>query len=291
MIIVYLKGGLGNQMFQYAAGRALAIMKNKKLLLDRGFYLNSPDRPYELNVFDVQEDFLDLPSNSLIRLCLNNELWPVRGLTKRLIAKCGVSTVVDSEFGFDPRIKERKGILYLIGYWQTEKYFDFIADIIRDDFGFRKQPDPINMEIINHIKACESVCIHVRRGDYFASAENRAIYDCCGLDYYARAIEKLKERLENPYWFVFSDDPHWVRNNLVCCEPKTVIMHNQNLQNFEDLRLMTYCKHFIIANSSFSWWGAWLADYSSKIVIAPKIWYADDQFRSPDIVPESWIRL
>ena len=291
MVIVRLIGGLGNQMFQYAAGRALSLRQHSELKLDRTLYGRSYDRTYQLNVFSIEEDWLDAQRNRLLRMWVHPSTRIIRGLARRAWPGLSVCTVVDKERGYDHSVTQKPGITWLRGFWQSEKYFAEVEHIIRREFTFRSPPDRQNAQALRDIKSREAVCVHVRRGDYVSDPRNMAIHGTCGLDYYHRAMAYIAKRATNPHWIIFSDEPGWAATHLTFFEPRTIMSHNSQGRNWEDLRLMTACKHFIIANSSFSWWGAWLAQHVRKRVVAPKTWFSGDPSRCPDIVPDSWMRL
>ena len=150
-----------------------------------------------------------------------------------------------------------------------------------------------NMEIAKAIGGCESICIHVRRGDYVIDAKTNQHHGICSLDYYYRCASAVAERTKDPHFFVFTDDPLWVREHLKLQYPMTFVDQNGSREAYEDIRLMSQCRHHIIANSSFSWWGAWLGTSPENIVFAPKQWFAkkSNQDEVNDIVPERWIKI
>ncbi len=181
--------------------------------------------------------------------------------------------------------------MYLQGYWQSEKYFKDIEKIIRDDFTFSEEPDYQNKQMADTIKCCEAVSLHVRRGDYVSNPVTTEYHGICSEDYYRRAVREVERYCKNPQFFVFSDDPSWAKENLETGYPTTIIDFNGSEKDYEDLRLMSLCQHHIIANSSFSWWGAWLSWNPQKIVIAPKKWFNRPEINTQDLIPESWIRI
>lgn len=170
---------------------------------------------------------------------------------------------------------------YLDGYWQSEKYFSDYEERIREEFSVRAPLDGRSLELAEQMRERPSVSVHVRRGDYFSNPVTAAVHQVCDVEYFQRGIAYLGERLENPTFFVFSDEPDWARDNLRIPYPTTVISHNDASRNYGDLRLMSLCDHHIIANSSFSWWGAWLDPSSDKIVVAPKTWFGASGLRIP----------
>ena len=186
---------------------------------------------------------------------------------------------------------ELKGDIYIEGYWQTEKYFKNIEHTIKKDFTFKTKPDKNNQSLLNQIKNCNAVAIHVRRGDYVKNPVANRILGVCNLDYYNKCINLIIRKINNPHFFIFSDDPKWTINNLNIDFPATYVSHNGSDKGYEDLRLMSNCKHQIIANSSFSWWGAWLNNNPNKVVMAPKKWFNDLSINTEDLIPESWVKI
>lgn len=257
MIIVKLKGGLGNQMFQYAYGRKLSlknktILKLDKSLLERPIWQRLAGimaRRYELGEFNINERFA----------------------------------------GFWERVLKPKGSLYLDGYWQSENYFKSIRKIILRDFALKKESNNF-LKLKRLVANVNSVSIHVRRGDYVKRAVTRKYHGVLNLDYYRRAMELIVKRVKKPHFFVFSDDPLWVKENFKIGQAMIYVSGSSKLTNSEELILMSFCKHNIIANSSFSWWGAWLNKNPSKVIIAPKRWFRKERTES-GIVPQGWIRV
>ncbi len=272
MIIVRLKGGLGNQMFEYAAGRAMALATGARLLLDATFLNDRTPRhitfrSYELGIFTIAPEFTFLSRLSF--LLPIPFVWPAFSVCAEKIGAL---------FG--------RKMVYLKDYFQSEKYFSDHAGDIRNDFTFKNPLSPAAEKIAAEIASTESVCLHVRRGDYVSDTKTAAHHGFAGDGgYYGKAIETIGEKIANPRFFVFSDDMEWCRKNLGI-RPAVFVPASA-----DDLHLMSLCKHDIIANSSFSWWGAWLNKNPHKIVIAPKRWLRGETCDSGDIVPVSWIRI
>ena len=248
MIIVKLKGGLGNQMFQYAYGRKLTLERQATLVLDKTY------------------------------------LTPIR----QLITGTTTRHYELGEFKIKAKFTKAKGHNYLDGYWQNEKYFKDIRHILLKDFTLKKKTNNF-LKLKKLIAETNSVSIHFRRGDYVKRAVTRKYHGVLNLNYYRRAIALIGEKVEKPNFFVFSDDISWVKKNFKIGKPLTFISGLRKLTNSEELILMSLCKHNIIANSSFSWWGAWLNKNPAKIVIAPKRWFRAKT--DSEIVPQSWIKL
>jgi hypothetical protein len=291
MIIAKLKGGLGNQLFQSAAGLRLALARETTLKLDPSA-LEDPGtgtpRSFEMGAFRFSAEIAD-PSE--VAACAA----PAPSGFGRLLARWRNakpdSRAIERHFHFDPDVLTLSDGVCLDGYWQSERYFADASDRVREEFRFRNPPSGRNAEIIDEMAACNAVSLHVRRGDYVTNPAANATHGTCPLDYYYRAIDYIRERVPNPSFFLFSDDPKWIRENLEFDGPATVIDHNGPDSGSEDLRLMSHCQHHIIANSSFSWWGAWLNPNLHKIVVAPQRWFSDELRDTSDLVPATWMRL
>jgi hypothetical protein len=292
MIISHLIGGLGNQMFQYAAARALSLKRNVPLYLDvqdfNGYALHNG---YELNdVFNINTQ---LAGNAELKGVLGwRACSPIRKkLYRPQLSKFrGKRMVVDTQFSSWRQLNEMPNDCYLMGNWQTEHYFNDCQEVIRADFSFRLPSTSINAALKEQINNVMAISLHVRRGDYLANPSSLAFHGLCSLDYYRRAISYISDRVVNPVFYIFSDDIPWVRENLSIEFPCHYVDHNNGDQSYNDMRLMSLCQHHIIANSSFSWWGAWLNPSIDKIVIAPSQWVLSD-FDTSDIVPSSWVKL
>ncbi len=278
MIILKLKGGLGNQMFQYATGRKLSLERNEPLVLDLSYIRNDSLRDYELNSLCPEarttssiEEYIYSKANQL------HKLLPFYALIKEKS-----KLVKDNDLELDQKI------LYLDGYWQSEKYFKDIRRQLIDDFQLKEALDKVNKKTLNSIKKHNAVAVHLRRTDYVTNKTANKVHGVCSLAYYKKAIEYIENKVEDPYYFIFSDDINWAKNNL---KLKNCYYMDQNSieEGFKDLELMKNCNHFIIANSSFSWWGAWLSESKSKIIAAPKPWF--NKKDEGDIVPNDWMRI
>lgn len=291
MIILKLMGGLGNQMFQYAAGRALALLIEEELKLDISWFKNLKERKYELSIYPVKASIAS--SEEIARLSEVSESIIQR--IKRKILKTPKllpgTYIKEPFFHYWEEFKTLKGDIYLDGYWQSEKYFFRIQDIIQKEFVVTDIQSGKDKNISEIIESSESISLHIRRGDYVNDQVTNQFHGVCDLNYYRNAITYIAERISNPHLFIFSDDPEWSKDNLKIEIPILFVNHNRADRNYEDLRLMRQCKHNIIANSSFSWWGAWLNQNPGKIVIAPKKWFNDKSVSIADCIPEKWIRL
>jgi hypothetical protein len=211
------------------------------------------------------------------------------GLTAAPYWECNI--VRERFFHFDKEILGLQGDAYLEGYWQSERYFSDIQEVIRSEFAFLSEPDAENERIGKEIQDTNAVSIHVRRGDYVSNPETNRVHGVCSLDYYIQAVRQIVERVKEPHFFVFSDDPPWVKANLFLDHRVTYVTHNFGDKSYEDLRLMSSCRHHIIANSSFSWWGAWLNPRPDKIVVAPERWFNNSNADTRDLFPAGWVRM
>lgn len=274
MITVNLKGGLGNQMFQYAYGRALSIRNNDRLRLVRTEKSGDVGRVFSLTHFDIYGEIGHIAQVGFLSRLLST-------LNQKILRRFYV--------GFEPHLMNLQGNIYLDGYFQSEKYFVKEAAVIRRELTLKHQLSEEAAHLQNDIVIQEhSVSLHVRRGDYVNHPEFGGIAD---REYYSRALSEMRRLLENPKIYVFSDDIDWCRENLSLPEGAAYVSNN-SLKDYEEMALMSTCKHQIIANSTFSWWAAWLNNNPTKIVIAPKIWshkHNDDWYR--DIIPDKWLRL
>jgi hypothetical protein len=192
---------------------------------------------------------------------------------------------------FDPDFFAVPDNVYLEGYWQSENYFKTIENAIKSEFTLKEDPDPQNALLSEKILGSNSVSIHIRRGDYVHNPVTFDYHGVCSLEYYHSAIDTIAKKISNPHFYIFSDDSLWVKQNLGINYPHTYVTHNQGLKDYMDLWLMKLCRHHIIANSSFSWWGAWLCSNPGKIVIAPKQWFNNPDVNTDDLIPNTWLRL
>ncbi len=293
MIIVRLMGGLGNQMFQYATARRLADARKTKLYIDASWFetaknIDTP-RTYELGCFNIQERFI---SPNKLLLVDNNEKRSLKRkvyLHTKAALKTKVHPYKEEVEKFHKEVFWLPDNTFLEGFWQCENYFVGARDIILKDFSFKKPPTGKNKELLKEIESSNAVSLHVRRGDYANIKTVTQFHGLMGLDYYKKAIELIAKQVKNPHFFVFSDEPEWCKKNLKIDYPTTYVSHNKD--GSEDMRLMSHCKHHIIANSSFSWWGAWLNPRKDKIVYAPKVWFQVKHPNAKDVVPKSWQRI
>ena len=290
MVIVRLMGGLGNQMVQYAAGRAVAHRNQTSLKLDVSALERDAARSYRMHHFNI---VASLATPDEVARFAKRDLWSriSRRVERYLLPPSQRSVFAQRYAHFDPDILRLRGSVYLRGYWQSEKYFKDIEHIIRQDFTFRHTPDPENQKVARIIANTNSVSLHIRRGDYVSNPRFSRKFGVCSLEYYQSAAAKIIEKVQDPHFFVFSDDIPWARDNIRLQYPVTFAAHNDADKDYEDLCLMSLCRHHIIANSSFSWWGAWLCTCPGKIVMAPKRWLRMPGRDTRDLIPDSWHRI
>ncbi len=292
MVVIKLCGGLGNQMFQYAAGRRLSYVHGVELKFDISGFKEDRLRTYELGAFNIEEKFA---TEAEVAGLSGRKKGLLERITSRAFRNASVAApikhVKEKFFHFDPEILRLPDGVYLDGYWQSEKYFKDIESVIRKELTVKTAQAGRNSELAAMIGSSASVSIHIRRGDYVSNPIANQVLGVCVLDYYYRSIEHIAQKVERPHFFVFSDEPQWAKDHLKLPYPVEFIAHNAADHAYEDLRLMSLCKHHIIANSSFSWWGAWLNPDPDKKVFAPKRWFRTDECTDIDLVPVSWIRV
>lgn len=287
MIIIKLKGGLGNQMFQYACAKHLAEKNNDVLRLDiswyhRGIPEGDTVRTYGLDQFLISAQ---VATEDDIKQIGARPSW-IGSLIKKVVNKLRPI----NSYMFDPKILEQKGDVYLEGFFQSEQYFKDIEFIIRNEFQLKDIMGRSAHAALQDIEQSNAVAIHVRRGDYVQNKNANVFHGICSPEYYRSTIEIITKRVDSPKFFVFSDDIEWVREHIEIPAP-VVYISNKDIADYEELVLMSKCKHNIIANSSFSWWGAWLNANPNKLVVAPKQWVSDARVNTTDAVPAEWIRI
>ncbi len=295
-VIVRLMGGLGNQMFQYAAGKAVSKRLGVPLLLDRLFlddrsaHLTHTMRDFELDAYHITAKIAEASLVTKHRRAADNALY--RRFRHYAPALFPDKRFAEKSHRYDPAVEQLKAPVYLEGFWQCETYFLSVAAELRGhDFIPVQQPEGLNAELLQKIKAAPAVSLHVRRTDYVTNADANKFHGICSIDYYERAAKYIAEKTGAEQFFIFSDDPQWVKENIRLPYAATYISHNLGAAAYWDLFLMRNCHHHIIANSSFSWWGAWLNASEEKIVIAPKQWFAEPSAADTDVIPDSWLRF
>jgi hypothetical protein len=278
-ITVRLFGGAGNQLFQYAAGRALADRLSCPLVLDTRYVARSHNRA------DCFEHFANARFTRDATLppakhdgALRYALWRAFGRSPQFYREHGL--------GYDTRLLDLRRGTYLHGYWQSQRYFGDTATL-RRDLAFTTPLDAPNTAMASRIAAAPgATALHVRRGDYLAAGA----YAACSPAYYRRAVAEIAACEGALTCFVFSNDPIWAKDNLGLGQDTVIVDLNDESAGHFDMALMAACTHHVIANSTFSWWGTWLAA-APGITVAPKDWFAGPQLKNPDICPPEWLRL
>ena len=290
MIITRITSGLGNQLFQYALGRSLALQHKTSLYFDLSYYRQAYEtdtlRAFKLDRFNI--DYEVLNNSPYLYVSKFTKLLPNRTL------KPLFRFVQEKHFHFDAGVRKASAaFVTLDGFWQSERYFGENEPIIRQDLQFNRETGDTFARYKTEIaQSQQPVSLHIRRGDYVNHPEFSKSFGFLGLDYYQAAIALLKSRFASFKLFIFSDDPEWVRENLITDVDYTLVVNTGADADLDDLHLMSLCSHHVIANSSFSWWGAWLNADPDKVVIAPKTWFRNKpDWNTADLVPTSWLRV
>jgi hypothetical protein len=296
MVLIRLMGGLGNQMFQYAFGKRMSLAANTELVLDQSLLLDRSQphelvthRNFDLDIFNLKD----------YRWATKEEVFAYNGDVNASVIKKAVrkikNTIVPKQLiiqqanEFNPQYLNIKPDVCFVGRWQSELYFKDAAKAVREEFTFST---PFNQETEKYkaiISDCNSVCLHVRRGDLVTSAVYSASIGALNRIYYDNALTYIRERIEAPVFFVFSDDVEWCKQNIILAE-QTYYMDDATAGSKAEghLYLMQQCKHFIISNSTYAWWAAWLAQNDHKQVVYPLNWYKDVKSANPNMCPAEW---
>lgn len=303
MIITWLTGGLGNQMFQYAAGLALAEHHRTVLKLDATWYRRDPTyeshNRYALSCLNITEQLATQEEIDRVRgvQLTRTERWSVAFARRLRLYRyanrhaAAANWHQPPSFAFYPGFFEQPDNTYLNGMFQSEKFFAPAANLLRSHFSFRYPPQPAVAAIAARIASGPSAAIHFRRGDYARNPDFARDIGVIGLDYYHRAAKLLRERSPDAVIYIFSDDIEAVSREFAPPGPHEFVRCVAPWHPWDKIRLMSLCNHLAIANSTFSWWAAWLNPSPDKLVIAPDPWFAGNTYQNPDIVPENWIRL
>jgi hypothetical protein len=292
MIIIQLIGGLGNQMFQYALGRSLSLKRHVPFALDISPFVTYRLRTYRLSFFTIsghiasQDQINTIRDNPCSRL--KSKLW-----SRHIFPYHKLNYLIEEYekyYTFDPGIFTIPEHAYLEGFWQSYAYFQDIGPVLRNDFSLKADPGGPAGILREKIEQTDSVSLHIRRGDYVTDPTVHQVHGTCSLDYYREAIDRITDAVEKPHFFIFSDDISWAKHHLKMDYPVNYVSDTVK-EDYLELTLMRSCKYHIIANSSFSWWGAWLAAYPDKIVCAPAQWVNNRQIFLGDLLPADWIRL
>ncbi|MDD5596856.1 MAG: alpha-1,2-fucosyltransferase [Victivallaceae bacterium] len=292
MTIVKIQGGLGNQMFQYAFGRALSLKKTEPLKLDISSYPDHNRREYYLNYYNISAEFATQEESCFAQYQYQPLYWRIlcRILKKTCPPQIALSCLVQNGSEYFDKIYDKRYIYYN-GYWQNEKYFNEIRDELLRTFTLKNTFSDRTVTYLKQISENNSIAIHVRRTDYANNPTTNKFHGLLDIKYYEQAIDFINARVKKNDIFIFSDDIDWCKNNFIRYNP----VYIKNTAPHEDIFLMSKCQHNIIANSSFSWWGAWLNENKEKIVVAPEQWFADDlaneQAYKDGLIPDNWVRL
>jgi hypothetical protein len=290
MILVDTSGGFGNQMFQFSLGYILSKKHRQPLVIkDEIFYDKTSGISFEIFP-NVSYQLASQKQIEQFYLC------GIKRCIKNILLLPHYTIYEEETLKYDLKVFKTPPPLYIKGFWQSEKYFSGYEDCIRDVFSFNSRIDTITNYYYQKISSkYSSVAIHVRRGDYLFNEQNFLRHGVCSLDYYKIAIEDMRKKVSAPYFFVFSDDQEWCEKNICTMgsDFEFVKTNNSGSSSWKDMFLMSKCKNQIMANSTFSWWAAWLNNNIDKTIIAPTQWFADDKLEllSGDIVPQKWIRL
>jgi hypothetical protein len=300
MVIVKIWAGLANQMFQYALYRSFKE-KGKSAFVDTGTF--TPKWDFEdISIADIFPMLkIENANPTLIKMfnirregIIGKAVYKIKRLTK--LINYNARYIKEHNLSYNSFLFDLDGDYYLEGFWQSQSYFENITDKIRDEFQFVPFKDKKNKKLENYLQKNNSVSVHVRKGpDYIKKS---IVKGTCEVDYYKNAMQYISNNVDSPKFIVFSDNVAWCKKYLDFCNPEYVDWNpSAGYGNHFDMQLMSICKHNIIANSSYSWWGAWLNNNSSKIVIGPKDWFSKQYcidngvLDTKDIIPKSWVKL
>ncbi len=281
MIIMRITGGLGNQLFQYATGRTLSEKFNTTLKLDITEVLTKKYRKFLLDRFRIKAQ---TASPEVVK-----KFW--RFSVHNLFRSPEYKVFKEKHFHYDHEFEKIKDNTYIVGFFQSDKYFNNIKQLIKREFSLKNGLSTESKKIAAKIKSVNAVSINVRRGDYVSDPIIHKRHGFIGVDYFLKAINYIKKNTSNPHFFLFSDDIQWVKENLHIPHQSTYVDLNFPDHVEENLILGSLCNHNIITNSTFSWWVGWLNANKKKIVVAPKKWFKDLDVSTKDLFPKSWILL
>jgi len=280
-------------LFQYACGRALSLRVGAPLVLDVGSFDWAGAREYGLGNFAIQSTIAkpeEISAHFGRRSGVDHQsLW--FRVTERCRPAPMKRLIVEEKFGFLPLVLRARPPVYLNGYWQSEKYFADQAESIRRELTLIAPPSAEVANAMNMAAAVESVCIHIRRGDYVRNGDLRRIHGVCGPDYYNNAADCILQRTNSPVFFVFSDDPVAARKEIHLPGETIWVGEQFDWPDIDHFRLMQCCRHHVIANSSFGWWAAWLGARDGQIVVGPRRWFRTTDRDDSAVLPERWIRV
>ena len=290
-VLVRLDGGLGNQLFEYAAGRAVALQTGRTLLLDPSPIARRPHgRSYELHAFAIEERFVAPWELAAIRAAHSPRLPAIVRQAVRRVSPRSWTLLRDPGTGFDPSLANVPGNVILEGGWQYADYARQIAPQLRRELVPRFPLSQKLAAVAQAIGSSQSVCLHVRRGDYVSDPTVHSVHGVQPADYFNAAARLIAERVRDPVFFVFSEDLDWAESQLSLPGRHWFVRESAGLPPSADHRLMSGCRHFIISNSTYSWWAAWLGTAPEKIVIAPRRWF-QSATAPAGLIPPEWITI
>jgi hypothetical protein len=293
MIIIKIFGGLGNQMFQYSFGKALSIMLKRKLIIDKSYFEPQnypfdlhPYYPYKLDLYNIKDDFAPRMISTYQNIIQKKNIYSyLNPLFLKYFENVPVFFNKDNFLNDD--MKKTK-TAFLTGFWQNDVLKEKHRDIITKSLTL-KEISKNSKELLKKIKDSNSVSIHFRKGDYISNPIFKKVYANCDLSYYDSAIKKIKGQVNNPQFYLFTDNQKWLETNFKL--KNNMHMIDKSIYDHEQQFLFSKCKHSIIANSSFSWWGAWLNDFYNKLVIRPQNWFNDPNRKNDIYFPNKWIKI
>jgi hypothetical protein len=286
---IRLMGGLGNQLFQYALGRALEekVLGKSIITFDKSWFYTKGERIYMLDKFNTKVN------DSSFKKPIEKKFWGLFNKKSNepfLIKEGNYSYKYQNNLITKYLKLSDKRDVYIEGYWQNEKYFNEIGDLLQREIILKNPFSDVALNILNNIGK-DSVSVHIRRGDYVTNPKYQVVHDVCNQEYYEKALKYISSKITEPKFYIFSDDIDWAKNNKIFNIPNTTFVSRPTLKAEEELLIMKECNHQIIANSSFSWWAAWLNKNPNKIVIAPSLWINKPRIESKDILPQLWIKI
>lgn len=290
MVIIRIKGGLGNQLFQYAAGYSLAKRLNQKVELDSSFFPQQSLRGFKLESLNVSFRDITEFQNSLVMVYREKYLNKLLRKINIRVLPCGKQTsyLLETKSDIVPEFFDMEcSNIYLDGYYQSEQYFkEYKKDLIKQ-FTPNYSSEIEYESVLAEIEGCEAVAVHVRRGDFLnAQNDHNPNHYLLGEQYYHNALRYVEEHLENPTFFWFSDDIDWVKRNFGEKENFRFISLHTKHADIDEMMLMKNCKHIIAANSTFSWWASWLNEHENMMHICPAKRYGNLY-----MIPDEWIKI
>lgn len=295
-ITIKIMGGLGNQMFEYAMLRSMSLEYNSKAIADLSGITNKTHNVYSLDNFNISNEVDFIPKRKSIRNTINYLLYGFYYVfiqkrkcnlkyikfQNKIIRNFGMCCIPD---GYIDIGKVKCKNKYFFGYFQSNNFFKKYEKIIREELQVKTPPKKSNAKLLEEISNCESVCLHIRRGDYVGTN-----HQVCTIEYYLKAINEMNKIVKKPIYYIFSDDIKWVRENIVFDKKDNIVYIDKKNDNYEELRLMYTCKNFIISNSSFSWWASFLSKNEKKNIISPSVWTRNENIPC-DMIDKNWIKI